>query len=177
MSREEPINIREEPAILGESPYPKAANLLKEAGIALANSLHAQLDASLLIKYLYLNPRSLPVDKLLGEEFTRLISYKSKLDHARAAMALPRNRSPSLVPINAPPRELSSLIFATMVDGEFNRSFGAVEYPATYPKSLLKVCESWYRAITGTPSLWSQVDLLIGGTHTEKFYRSASYPI
>ncbi|KAG8707510.1 hypothetical protein FRC08_000449 [Ceratobasidium sp. 394] len=50
----------------------------------------------------------------------------------------------------------------------------ALKRSAIYPNTLSEVCKSWHRLITGTPALWSYIDLVVSGSHKKMVYPRAS---
>ncbi|KAG8744102.1 hypothetical protein FRC10_010783 [Ceratobasidium sp. 414] len=125
----------------------------------------------------------------VDEELAHLTSHLSKLGQAQTAMSLTRNRSPKLVPVNLLPREILSHIFELVVianlwgfhpvwdtDDEDSDSDPELELelePPHHPSRLSEVCKYWHQVVTGTPVLWSYIDLVVSEPH-RIFYTRAS---
>ncbi|QRW13364.1 tigger transposable element-derived protein 6 [Ceratobasidium sp. AG-Ba] len=130
-------------------------------------------DASLQSSFRLNEPAA--IFQTFDQELQNTPAYVSKLHKAHAALAVARNHSRKLVPINSLPREVLTRIFG-IVTG-FRR-----EDPCPFlgteslhrPDSLSEVCSFWNQLVKSTPSLWSCIELVVSRRMQPNSYALAS---
>ncbi|KAG8688426.1 hypothetical protein FRC08_011445, partial [Ceratobasidium sp. 394] len=97
-------------------------------------------------------------------ELFSLQSEEEKLKQTRLALASQQSRSQAFPPIYKLPSEILVAIF-TVASGRYTRHDRTRNRRATHvsPIVLSGVCSSWRQLATRAPSLWSYIDITIGG--------------
>jgi hypothetical protein len=106
----------------------------------------------------------------VASEFLSVTSFETKIQQARVAISLSRNRISTLVSINTLPSEILGHIFHLVIraeacintfDYDIRREYyNPKPFPYVYQLDLLShVCSSWRKILIGSHALWSHVDL------------------
>lgn len=110
----------------------------------------------------------------IDSELTLLEFEEDRLRSARTSLYVIRNRSTTLVPINALPPELLVRIFG-FIDPSLIAVASDTKLARTpyYPESLLGVCKGWRQLVISTPMLWPYIDIVADSTNCQEVYRHA----
>ncbi|KAG8691421.1 hypothetical protein FRC08_010182, partial [Ceratobasidium sp. 394] len=96
-------------------------------------------------------------------ELSSLQSDEEKLKQTRTSLANARNRSRVLSPVHKLPAEILATIFEVATSRYTKRDRTASTRTHSSPTALASVSSSWRQVALGKPSLWSYIDLIVGG--------------
>ncbi|KEP50357.1 putative F-box-like domain protein [Rhizoctonia solani 123E] len=103
----------------------------------------------------------------LDSQSNRITCHIQQLKGAQAMVHSARNSIRKVAPITALPAEVLAHIFWLVIPGQsclVHRSYtgriSQLKYPL-YPDRLAHVCSFWRRVATGTPSLWTHIDIAL----------------
>ncbi|KAG8776975.1 hypothetical protein FRC12_000596 [Ceratobasidium sp. 428] len=106
----------------------------------------------------------------LDLELPSLQAYEERLKTTRATLTIERNKSKVLNPIHSLPSEILATIFSVSI-GQYTRydRSRAIKFGHASPTTISGVCSLWRRIALETRSLWSHIDITVGGKWKPQF--------